>query len=132
MPRGRLAYRGSNPKVTRTREWCQRKTGYGPSGSEYALEYRVDVTKLAFDGERFGDLPGLQRGTDLGVGFDCGAKIALLLPGAHGVALHETIGMFAQHAGGGEVEQELAREDQASGQVQVAAHPLGIDHQLVD
>ena len=39
-------------------------------------------------------------------------KSPFLLPGFHGVRLDELVGLLAQHPRGGQVEQELAGEDQ--------------------
>ena len=68
---------------------------------------------------------------DLRVGLDRGAEVALFLPGPHGVRLHEPVGLLAQHARRREIEQQLAGEDQAARQIQIAAHALRIDQQLV-
>ena len=57
-------------------------------------------------------------------------KIEVFFPGAHGVGLDEAVGVFAGHAGFGEVEQELAGEDEAAGGFEVLQHALGVDEQL--
>ena len=77
------------------------------------------------------DLLGRHDRADLGVGLDGGAEVALFLPGSHRVRLHERVRLLAEHAGGREVEQQLAGEHQPVRQIQIAAHPLGIDEQLV-
>jgi hypothetical protein len=41
------------------------------------------------------------------------------------VGLDEAVGVFAAHAGFGEVEQELAGEDEAAGGFEVLQHALG-------
>ena len=47
-------------------------------------------------------------------------------------ALHQPVGVFAQHAGFGQIEQQLAAEDQPAGAFEILLHPLGIDQQAVD
>lgn len=48
------------------------------------------------------------------------------------MALDEAVGVFATHAGFGEVEQELAGEDEAAGGFEVLEHARRVDEQLVD
>ena len=48
-------------------------------------------------------------------------------PGAHGVGLDEAVGVFAGHAGFGEVEEELAAVDEAAGEFEVLEHAGGVD-----
>ena len=48
------------------------------------------------------------------------------------MGLDEAVGVFAGHAGFGEVEQELAGEDQAAGGFEVLQHAGGVDEQLGD
>ena len=48
------------------------------------------------------------------------------------MALDEAVGVFAAHAGFGEVEEELAGEDEAAGGFEIFEHAGGVDEQLVD
>ena len=82
--------------------------------------------------EGAGELGWGEAGGDLGDAGDLVAEDEVLLPGAHGVGLDEAVGVFAAHAGGGEVEQELAGEDEAAGGFEVAQHALGVDEELGD
>ena len=43
------------------------------------------------------------------------------------MALDEAVGVFAGHAGFGEVEEELAGEDEAAGGFEVLQHAGGVD-----
>ena len=69
---------------------------------------------------------------DLGLVHDELAEVQVFLPGFHGVALHQPVRVFAQHAGLDQVEQKLSAEDQAAGGLQVLQHALGIDQHGVD
>ena len=48
------------------------------------------------------------------------------------MGLDEAVGVFAGHAGFGEVEQKLAGEDEAAGGFEVLQHARGVDEELVD
>ncbi len=48
------------------------------------------------------------------------------------MGLDEAVGVFAGHAGFGEVEQELAGEDEAAGGFEVLQHAGGVDEELGD
>ena len=51
---------------------------------------------------------------------------------AHGVALHQAVGVLARDALLRERDQDALRVDQAAEPVEVAPHVLGVDDQLVD
>ena len=48
------------------------------------------------------------------------------------MGLDEAVGVFAGHSGVGEVEEELAGEDEAAGGFEVLEHARGVDEELVD
>lgn len=48
------------------------------------------------------------------------------------MALDEAVGVFAGHAGFGEVEEELAGEDETTGGFEVLQHSRGVDEELFD
>ena len=48
------------------------------------------------------------------------------------MGLDECVGVFAGDAGGGEIEQELAAEDEAAGGFEVAQHAIGVDEEARD
>jgi hypothetical protein len=73
---------------------------------------------------------GLSTARISGVGLDGGAEIASSSQARMAWAC-TVVGLLAQHAGGGEIQQQLAGEDQAAREIQVAAHALGIDQQLI-
>ena len=55
-----------------------------------------------------------------------------LAPGRHRVALHQLVGLLARQPGLGQRQQHALRAVEALAGVEVAAHPLRIDHQPVD
>src|SRR5713101_9779037 len=59
-----------------------------------------------------------------------GTKVQPMLPGAHGIFLYYAVGVLAQHAALGEIEQKLPAEDQAAGAFQVLFHASGVDEHL--
>src|SRR6185437_7105465 len=78
---------------------------------EDPIKNRVDVFYLAVERKGLSEL-GLTQKPGHGRIFLNGlAKISIRAPGLHSVSLHETVGIFAQHAGGGEIEEKLAGED---------------------
>ena len=99
---------------------------------EHPCEDGVDVGELAVVVEGADELGGGEAGCDLGDAGDLVAEDEVFLPGAHGVRLDEAVGVFAAHAGGGEIEQELAGEDEAAGGFEVAQHARGVDEELGD
>ena len=107
---------------------------YGGSGllAEDSGEDGVDIGELAGVVEGAGELGGGEAGGDLGVAGDLVAEDEVFLPAAHGVGLDEAVGVFAGHACGGEVEEELAGEDEAAGGLEVFDHAGGVDEELVD
>ena len=48
------------------------------------------------------------------------------------MGLDEAVGVFAGHAGFGEIEEELAGEDEAAGGFEVLQHAGGVDEELFD
>jgi len=78
---------------------------------EDAGEDGVDVGELALEVEGSREFFGAQELCDCGVGGDEVAEDEVVLPGVHGVLLKEAVGVFARHAGFGEIQQELAAED---------------------
>ncbi len=60
------------------------------------------------------------------------AEVSAFFPGAHGITLHDSVGIFADHARFHQVEQQLSAEHQSTGAVQVRLHALRIDHKRVD
>ena len=59
-------------------------------------------------------------------------KFEVFFPGAHGVGLHQAIGVFAADAVLDQVEQKLSAEDEAARAFKIRAHALGIDEHRVD
>ena len=82
--------------------------------------------------EGAGQFFGGEAGGDLGDFGDFFAEDEVVLPGVHGVGLDEAVGVFAGHAGFGEVEEELAGEDEAAGGFEVLRHAGGVDEELFD
>ena len=117
------------------RLWEENEVGRGLGGRlvvEDAGEDGVDVGELAVVVEGADELLGGEAGGDLGDAGDLVAEDEVLLQGAHGVGLDEAVGVFAAHAGGGEIEQELAAEDEAAGGFEVVQHARGVDEELGD
>src|SRR5690349_5179174 len=92
----------------------------------------IHVAELALERKALSDLRRLEHARDFRIALDRGAKVRFVFPGLHGVTLHDAVGCLAQHSGGREIEQKLAREYQTAGHLQIAAHALGIDQKLVD
>ncbi len=85
-------------------------------GGEDASEDGVDVGELALEVEGLGEFLRGKTGGDGRVGSYAVAEGRAIVcgPGRHGVLLDEAVGVFAGHVGFGELEQELAGEDQAA------------------
>lgn len=79
-----------------------------------------------------GDLLRGEQLFDFRVVFDGGTEVALFVPGAHGFTLDDAVGVFAEHARGGNVEQNLTGEDETAGGFEVAFHAFGVDAHAVD
>src|SRR5579863_6423307 len=117
------------------RRWGDEQCAYGAETAlltKHALEYRVDVAELARVVERLRELFRTEQRGDGGIAGDFIAEDDILFPRAHGVRLHEAVGVFAEHAGLDEIDQELAGEDEAAGGLEIALHALGVDEQAVD
>ena len=71
-------------------------------------------------------------GRDLGVGADELAEVALLVPGAHRVSLHEAVRVVALEAALDEREQQAVREEEAVRGPEVPLHALRVDDEPVD
>ncbi len=92
----------------------------------------VDVGELAGVVEGVGQFFGGEAGGDFGDFGDFVAEDEVLFPTAHGVLLDETVGVFAGHAGFGEIEEKLAGEDEAAGGFEVLQHAGGVDEEFFD
>ena len=94
-----------------------------------ALEDRVDVS-----GERSGieDIVEVDPSGELAVALDELAEVELLVPGTQGVALDPPVGIVAVEPARDEREQEPLAVDQATAQVEVLAHPPGMDDESLD
>lgn len=102
----------------------------GGMGAEDAFEKSVDVAKLALEVEGVGQFVwGEEAGDALVVG-DALAEAGLALPGFHGVLLDGFVGVVAGHALLDEILEELAGEDEALGELEIAEHALGEDAHL--
>src|SRR5437870_2019997 len=75
-------------------------------------ENLVHVAQLAVERKGLHKLRRAEAFADLRILRDRRAEVAFLLPRLHGVGLHDAVRLLAQHAGGGEIEQQLAREDE--------------------
>src|SRR5690349_7540483 len=69
---------------------------------------------------------------DVRVVADERAKVELLVPGAHSVALHEPVRVVAREARLDEREQQPLREVEAVRCVEVSAHPPRMDDEPFD
>ena len=74
----------------------------------------------------------VEDGGDLGVGADELAEVALLVPRAHRVSLHEPVRVGALDARLDECEQEPVREEEPVRRPEVPLHPLRIDDEPLD
>ena len=77
----------------------------GQAMGNEVLEYGVDVLQLAFHRKGVGDLLRRQVLPDLRVVLHGRPEIPFLMPGLHGFALNHLVGLLAQHARRGQVEQ---------------------------
>lgn len=100
--------------------------------AEHAGENRIDVAGVVAEVEQGRDLRRRQVLADLGIGVQQVEELAAAVPCLHGVALHRAIGVLAAGALLGQGQQHALRVDDAAARLQVGAHPLGIDHQLLD
>src|SRR5208283_904043 len=96
---------------------------------KYPCEDIVDVLELPLQVESELDLCPRHSSANFGVVQDQLVEIEILFPRAHGVALHQAIGVFAGNAALDQVEQQLAAEDEAARTLEVSPHALGIDEQ---
>ena len=102
------------------------------SPAEDAAEDRVDVGEVVVEVEQGLELRGLERLGDVGIGLQERQELALAFPYRHGVALHEAVGVLARDALLGEGEQHALGVDEAAEAVEVPAHVLGVDDELLD
>lgn len=102
------------------------------SFTEDAFEDSGNIVEATVHVECAGDAFGRQQAGDLRIGCYEFLEDQVFFPGLHGECLNCLVSVFAEHAGFCEVEQELAGEDEAAGEVQVLQHALGVDHELVD
>ena len=69
---------------------------------------------------------------NLGIVHDQLAEVEPFFPGVHGVALHQTVGIFAGDAMLNQVEQELSAENQAARAFQVRQHTIRVDEHCLN
>src|SRR5919108_2650394 len=91
-----------------------------------ALEDGVDVPRVSGEVENGVELDARR---DLVVRADEAAKVAFFLPGAHGLALDESIGLVAREPGLDEREQQALAEEEAAARLEIPEHPLRKDPQ---
>src|SRR5262245_1580096 len=102
------------------------------SPAQHPPEDRVHIPKLPRVVERLRQSLRREQCRNLWVLRNFFTKNEIVLPCPHGVALHEAVGIFAQHACLGKVEQELTREDEAAGGFEVLLHAFGVDEKPID
>ena len=106
--------------------------GYSPLIPKHAGKDLVHVLQLAREVEGVLDLLARNFAGDFFVGQHELVEVQIFFPGAHGVRLHEAVGVLAADAVFDQVEQQLSAEDQAARALEVGAHALGIDEERVD
>ena len=99
---------------------------------EHPRENRIDVLEVIAEVEQRLEFGGAQRLGDVLVGLQQRQELALAAPHRHGVALHQRIGVLARNALLRQRQQHALRMDEAAEPVEVLAHGVGIDEQLVD
>src|SRR3954471_18426891 len=87
-----------------------------------AVEYDVDVARVRALVEH-----RVEVDVDVGVVANELAKVEILVPRAHGVALHDAICLVALEPGLDEREQQPLREVEPPARVEVPPHALGMD-----
>src|SRR6185312_5029346 len=92
------------PTTTRRPANMCRRRAHRPGNSrrwllEDAIEDGVHVTKLAIERKRIRQFVAAQQSRNIGIGFDRRAKIPVVLPGFHRVALDESVGLLPKHPG---------------------------------
>src|SRR5215203_4425607 len=97
-----------------------------------ALEDGVDVTDGCCEVEDGFDAVRPERVCDRIVGADEVAEVALLVPCAHRMRLHEPVRLVSRQARLDEREQQPVAEEEVVARVEVAAHPVGVDDEAVD
>src|SRR4051812_32440154 len=80
------------------------------------IEHRVEIDAAA----------------DLRIASDEACKVGLVLPGAHGMALDETVRIVAREPGLDQREEETMTEDKPVARLEIAEHPLGMDDEPFD
>ncbi len=75
--------------------------------AQYALEDRIHIAKLPRVVEGPRELLLAEQRGDRRIARNFIAKDQILFPRAHGMALHQPIRILAQHAGLGQIEQQL-------------------------
>ena len=77
-------------------------------------------------------LASVEAGGDLGVRTPAVRAGPALVPGLHRMALHELVGPLPRQPGLGQRQQHPLRAVEAVAGVQIAPHPLGVDHEPLD
>src|SRR5260370_8143199 len=100
--------------------------------AEYPLEDRMYVLEMMSEVEVFLQLSFAQVFAHVLVRREGGEEVGLALPGAHGVALDDGVGLLARHPLLREREHHPLGMNKAAEPLEVFLHVGGIDHELVD
>src|SRR5919108_3235605 len=100
--------------------------------SVQALEDGVDVSRVLVEVEDRVERGAVEPLSDLRVAADELGEVALLLPGAQRVNLHEPVGLVARQAGLDEGEQKPLAEEEAVACLEVPPHPIGPNDETLD
>src|ERR1700677_3970004 len=103
-------------------------------GDEFAqtVEDRLEMLDGRWKVEDRLERGAVQMRSDLGVGLDEGAEVALLAPCRHRVSLDDPVGPGAAGPPLDECEQEPMGEEEAVGGIEVPQHPLRVDDEPLD
>src|SRR5688572_18501206 len=100
--------------------------------AEHACEDRVDFLEMVLEIEQPIELRRAEPARNFGIGFEQILEPPFAAPRAHGARLHETIGILARDALLREREQHATAVNQTARMIEIGAHAVGIDDELLD
>src|SRR5262245_34012098 len=100
--------------------------------SEHALEDRIDVPEMMVEIKICLQILFRELGPNVLVGLKQRKEIALAAPNLHGVALNETIGVFARNTFFCKRDEYALRMNEPAKPIEVLLHDGWVDNEFVD